>query len=84
MDQQEKMVVWTIEVDDDLYASVTRICALWGTTIEAITEAFIRFCVIPENLPLVEAFFNGAEDRLEVNRKVFRSVLDIAKSNRGE
>ena len=84
MGQQEKMVVWTIEVDDDLYASVARICVSWGITIEAITEAFIRFCVIPENLPLVEAFFNGAEDRLEVNRRVFQSVLKIAKSNRGE
>lgn len=84
MVQQEKMVEWTIEVDDDLYVAASQVCALWGTTIEAMTEAFIRFCVIPDNLPLVEAFIKETENRLEVNRKVFQSVLAIAKSNRGE
>lgn len=84
MVQQEKMVEWTIEVDDDLYVAASQVSALWGTTIEAMTEAFIRFCVIPDNLPLVEAFIKETENRLEVNRKVFQAVLAIAKSNRGE
>ena len=79
---EEKMVEWTIEVDDDLYVAVTQICDSWGTTIEAITEAFIRFCVIPENLPLVETFIKETEDRREINQKVFRAVLDIAQRKR--
>lgn len=79
---EEKVVEWTIEVDDDLYAAVSQICKSLGTTIEAITEAFIRFCVIPENLPLVEAFIKESEDRREINQKVFQAVLDIAQRKR--
>ena len=79
---EERMVEWTIEVDDDLYAAASQDCRSWGTTIEAMTEAFIRFCVIPENLPLVKAFLKESEDRQEINRKVFRVVLDIAQRKR--
>ena len=79
---EEKMVEWTIEVDDDLYAAASQVCRSWGTTIEAMTEAFIRFCVIPENLPLVDAFIKEKEDRREINRKVFLSVLEIAQRQR--
>lgn len=79
---EEKMIEWTIEVDDDLYAAASQVCMSWGTTIEAMTEAFIRFCVIPENLPLVDAFIKEKENRREINRKVFLSVLEIAQRQR--
>ena len=45
---------WTIEVDQDVYDEVVKICAEMGTTIEKVTEDFIRFCVDPQNLPQLE------------------------------
>ena len=45
---------WTIEVDQDVYDEVVKICAEMGTTIEKVTEDFIRFCADPQNLPQVE------------------------------
>lgn len=79
---EKKMIEWTIEVDDSLYVAASHVCKSWGTTIEAMTEAFIRFCVIPENLPLVDAFIKETGDRQEVNRVVFQSVLEIARKQR--
>jgi len=75
----DKKVEWAIEVDADLYEAASLACKSWGTTVEAMTEAFIRFCVIPENLSLVDAFISETEAREEINRKVFRAVLEIAK-----
>ena len=79
---EEKLIEWTIEVDDDLYVAASHVCQSWGTTVEAMTEAFIRFCVIPENLPLVDAFIKETGDRQEINRVVFQSVLEIARKQR--
>ena len=45
---------WTIEVDQDVYDEVVKICAEMGTTIEKVTEDFIRFCADPQNLPQLE------------------------------
>lgn len=45
---------WTIEVDQDMYDEMVKICAEMGTTIEKITEDFIRFCVDPQNFPQLE------------------------------
>lgn len=81
MPEFEKM---TIQVDLDLYNQVSEICARAGTTIEILTECFLRFCVIPEHLPLVEAFLGkesapaeaGAKE--DVNRMVVEKVFSMA------
>ena len=48
---------WVFEIDQDLYDEAAAVCERLGTTLEAVTVAFIRFCVQPENRTLVEAFF---------------------------
>ena len=81
MREFEKM---TIQVDLDLYNQVSEICARAGTTIEILTECFLRFYVIPEHFPLVEAFLGkesapaeaGAKE--DVNRMVVEKVFSMA------
>ena len=81
MPEFEKM---TIQVDLDLYNQVSEICARAGTTIEILTECFLCFCVVPEHLPLVEAFLGkesapaeaGAKE--DVNRMVVEKVFSMA------
>lgn len=75
----------TFEIDQDVYDKASELCGLLGTSIEIMTESFIKFCVIPENLPLLEAFIKngnapadtGANE--EVNQKVFENIFAIAK-----
>ena len=77
----EKM---TIQVDSDLFNQVSEICAMAGTTIEILTECFLRFCVVPEHLPLVEAFLGKesapaeAGAKADVNRMVVEKVFSMA------
>ena len=74
----------TIQVDSDLFNQVSEICARAGTSIEILTECFLRFCVAPEYLPLVEAFLGkesapaeaGAKE--DVNRMVVDKVFSMA------
>lgn len=53
----DELVDWVFEIDQDLYDEATAVCRRMGTTLEAVTVAFFRFCVEPENRPAVEAFF---------------------------
>lgn len=53
----DELVDWVFEIDQDLYNEATAVCRRMGTTLEAVTVAFLRFCVEPENRPAVEAFF---------------------------
>ena len=60
-----------------------------GTTIEDMTVAFLKFCVIPENLPLLKAYL-GIENapaeagaRMELHHRVFQKVFDIAAKHTG-
>lgn len=79
---------WTIEIDQDVYDEAVKVCSQLGTTIEIMAESFIRFCVIPENFSLLEAFINmekapaDASAKEEINRKVFEKVFAIAKMER--
>lgn len=74
----------TIQVDSDLFNQVSGICTKAGTTIEILTECFLCFCVVPEHLPLVEAFLGkesapaeaGAKE--DVNRMVVEKVFSMA------
>lgn len=53
----KELVDWVFEIDQDLYDEAAAVCRRMSTTLEAVTVAFIRFCVEPENRPIVEAFF---------------------------
>lgn len=80
----ENLVTMTLEIDQDVYEKAAEICEQLGTTIEIMAESFIKFCVVPENLSLLEAFINiekapaeaGAKEG--INRKVFEKVFAIA------
>lgn len=54
---EKKLVDWVFEIDEALFDEATAVCRRMGTTLEAVTVAFIRFCVEPENRTVVEAFF---------------------------
>lgn len=76
-----QMIEWTFEVDQEIYNSACAVCNAWGTTIEAMTTAFILFSVKPDNLPLIEAFLTqeaDAEARACINQQIFQAVLEIA------
>ena len=76
---------WTFEIDQDVYEEAVKVCEQLGTTIEVMAVSFIKFCVVPENLPLLEAYVNiekapdetGASD--EIKRIVFEKVYAIAR-----
>ena len=80
----ENLVTMTLEIDQDVYEKAAEICEQLGTTIEIMAESFIKFCVVPENLSLLEAFINiekapaeaGAKEG--INRKVFEKAFAIA------
>ena len=57
--------------------------------IEDMTVAFFKFCVIPENLPLLKAYL-GIENapaeagaKMELHHRVFQKVFDIATKHAG-
>lgn len=60
MDKEKTMnkdlVTMTIEIDIEVYNQATELFKNLGTTIEDMTVGFLRFCVIPENLPLLKAY----------------------------
>ena len=80
----DNLVSMTFEIELDVYDQASEVCKQLGTTIEIMAESFIKFCVVPENLPLLEAFLvkekapaeAGAKE--EVNRRVFEKVFAIA------
>lgn len=80
----ENLVEMTFEIEQNLYDEASKVCKQLGTTIEIMAESFIRFCVIPENLPLLEAYINAekesvsAEAKAKVNQRVFERVFAIA------
>lgn len=47
----KELVTMTIEIDRDIYNQATELFKNIGTTIEDMTAGFLKFCVIPENLP---------------------------------
>lgn len=80
----DNLVTMTFEIDQEVYDQASEVCEKLGTTIEAMTESFIKFCVNPENLPLLKVFLEkekapaeaGAKE--EVNRMVLERVYAIA------
>lgn len=80
----DNLVTMTFKIDQEVYDQASEVCRQLGTTIEIMAESFIKFCAIPENLPLLEAFLGkekapasaGANE--EVNRMVLARVYAIA------
>lgn len=76
-----KLVEWSFEIDADLYKNASEACKAWGTTIEDMAAAFIRFTTMPENFPLVKSFVRStqnSDERMNVSQQIIRSVLSIA------
>lgn len=48
------LVEWKIEIDYDLFVKASKVCESLGTTLEDVTVAFLKFCIVPENLPKVK------------------------------
>ena len=61
--REKQLEEWVIEVDQDIYDEVSKICAANGTTIEKVTEDFIRYCADPANLPVVERLIDDHKSK---------------------
>lgn len=83
------LVTMTIEIDIEIYNQATELFKNLGTAIEDMTVGFLRFCVIPENLPLLKAYLGienapaeaGAQP--DLHHRIFKQVFDIATKNTG-
>ena len=83
------LVTMTIEIDIEVYNQATELFKNLGTTIEDMTVGFLRFRVIPENLPLLKAYLGienapaeaGAQP--DLHHRIFKQVFDIATKNAG-
>lgn len=62
------MVEISIEVDKDIYDEASKICKALGTTLEEVTVAFLRFCIIHENLPKVKEILGIVDDMTETKK----------------
>ena len=85
----ENFVTMTIELEQEVYDQASELFRSLGTTIEDMTVAFLKFCVIPENLPLLKAYL-GIENapaeagaKMELHHRVFQKVFDIAAKHAG-
>ena len=85
----EDLVTMTIELDQEVYDQVSELFQSLGTTIEDMAVAFLKSCVIPENLPLLKAYL-GIENapaeagaKMELHHRVFQKVFDIATKHAG-
>lgn len=52
----KELVTMSIEIDKEVYNQATELFKNLGTTIEDMTVRFLKFCVIPENLPMLKAY----------------------------
>ena len=83
------LVTMTIEIDIEVYNKAAELFENLGTTIEDMTVGFLRFRVIPENLPLLKAYLGienapaeaGAQP--DLHHRIFKQVFDIATKNAG-
>ena len=85
----ENLVTMTIELDQEVYDQASELFKSLGTTIEDMTVAFLKFCVIPENLPLLKVYL-GKENapaeagaKRELHHRIFKQVFDIAAEYTG-
>ena len=83
----DNLVTVTFEIEQEVYDQAVVLFQNLGTTIEDMAVAFVKFCVIPENYPLLEAYL-GKENApaeagasLELHHRIFEKVFDIATKN---
>ena len=83
------LVTMTIEIDSEVYNQAAELFENLGTTIEDMTVGFLKFCVVPENLPMLKAYL-GIENapaeagaQTELHHRIFKQVFDIATKNAG-
>ena len=85
----EDLVTMTIELDQEVDDEASERFQSLGTTIEDMTVAFVKCCVIPENLPLLKAYLNienapaEAGAKMELHHRVFQKVFNIAAKHTG-
>ena len=85
----KELVTMTIEIDKEVYNQATELFKNLGTTIEDMTVGFLKFCVIPENLPMLKAYLSienapaEAGAQMELHHRIFKQVFDIATKNAG-
>ena len=78
-----------IEIDREVYNQAAELFKNLGTTIEDMTVGFLKFCVIPENLPMLKAYLGienapaEADAQPELHHRIFKQVFDIATKNAG-
>ena len=80
------LVTMTIEIDREVYNKTAELFKNLGKTIEDMTVGFLKYCVIPENLPLLKAYLgieNEAGAQMELHHRIFKQVFDIATKNTG-
>lgn len=53
-DMTDNLVTVYFEIEEELYNEASKVCQENGTTIEEVTEAFLRFCANPDNLPKIK------------------------------
>ena len=51
------------ELDEHLYAKATALCKEMGISLEFLSEAFLQFCILPENYEVVKAFVEANNRR---------------------
>ena len=80
----EDLVTMTIELDQEVYDQASELFQSLGPTIEDMTVAFLKFCVMSKNLPLLKAYL-GIENapaeagaKMELHHRVFQKVFNIA------
>ena len=75
------LVTMTIEIDREVYNQAAELFKNLGATIEDMTVGFLKYCVIPENLPLFKAYL-GIENapaeagaQMELHHRIFKQVF---------
>ena len=62
----DNLETMTFDMDQDVYDQATKVCKQLGTTIEIMAESIIKFCVVPEKLPILEAFINRETEQPQI------------------
>lgn len=56
------LVTISVEIDSDLYAKASAVLKEHGLTVEALLEAFIRFCALPENKETLKTWWDTVKN----------------------
>lgn len=77
----------TFGIKKEVYDQAVELIEKLGTTIEDMTVGFLKFCIIPESLPLLKSYLSienapaEAGAKTELHHRIFKQVFDIATKN---